>query len=194
MANALTGNIGLNDEDYQRRLRRSLMAGNQDIVRRHPPTVDHPFGREEIIPHHEWADPLVNPVHMEQAIDQQSIERARRQMMDQQHTNTGVRGMNTHARGNRITDYEFRTELAHRLEEAHPDLFNWSMEHAAEENVTPWQIIAACAIDQMNHGSVLDNQSDALIDINLELNELEEVKHGKPVAKRRPKNDQWVPF
>ena len=195
MANVLTGNVGLNDEAYQRRLRRSLMAGNQDMIRRHAPTAEHPFGREEIIPHHEWADPSTQPPDINQpAIDYEQMERARREMMDQ-HTNTGVRGRNTHARrGHRITNHEFMSELGHRLEEAHSELFHWTMEHAGNEHVDMWQIIAACAIDQMNHGSVLDLAPDATTDINAELKKLEEDKHGTPVAERRTAKNEHFPF
>jgi len=180
MANVLTGGIGPDDEAYQRRLRRSLMDGSP-MVRRHAPTVEHPFGREEIIPRNEWAnDPLVQPGLMQQAIDYEQMERARREMMDQ-HTNTGVRGMNTHARGIRITDYEFRKELSHRLEQSHPLLLNWAMGESDSENVDLWEIIVVCAIDQMLHGT--PTQEPTQIDImNAELKKLEEDKHGTPMA------------
>ena len=166
-------------DDWARRQDRQLMANMTGVSQTRA-------GIANIDPNDRLTAGSINDQAWNQAqaaIDYEQLERARRRMMD---TNT--------RRGHRITSHEFMSELSHRLEEAHPNLYNWTMEHGATENVDMWQIIAACAIDQMLNGSVKDLESDAITDINKELQKLEEVKHGKPMAKPRADEDQRVPF
>jgi len=107
---------------------------------------------------------------------------------------TGVRGMDTHARrDNRITDYEFRNELFHRLEAAHPNLSGWVAEHADIEAVKAWDIIVACVMDQMLHGTSTE-EPNSLTDINKELNKLEENKNGGTMAERGSDEGEYIPF
>ena len=185
----LTGNRTIDDRMVNQLLREGHMG-----VRQNGPTVEHPFGQYEYIPNRLMQnDPLTTDRAGVSAIDYEQIERMRRQMMDQGQIHTGVRGMDTHTRGNRITDYEFRKELSHRLEKAHPNLLNWAMEHADTEGVDLWQVITACAVDQMLYGSSTQEPTP-ITDINAELKKLEEEKHGSPMAKPRSEGDQHIPF
>jgi len=194
------------DDQMLNQLLREGHAG----VRREGPTAEHPFGRTEFIPSAGFGDPLANPSIIDRVLDHQEVERtrgnmnraidhgqleqARRDMMDQRQRHTAVRGMDTHARrDNRITDYEFRTELAHRLERSHPLLLNWAMGESDSENVDLWEIIVVCAIDQMLHGT--PSEEPTQIDkINEELRKLEEEKNGTSMAKRRTTEDELLPF
>jgi len=150
------------------------------------PTADNPFGISRI-EHEEKMIRGLTTSTTSQSVDFERIARMREAMRaptqrnpfddDNSHYIQQVTGVRER-QNTRMMNHDFHAAFRNRLINYNSELFDWANMHANQEGVSIFEVILACAIDQMNHGDVEDREPNAISTINRELNKIERDKHG----------------